>query len=319
MILNLWNRKSIFDAIQKTYHISNSEMDCILEQLNDKVSYVVTFCKKTGIKLDKEYLPNEFKIVGKIVSTSIDENECLKSRGLLPIDILLSSETPISKYLKEKGIVINTSRKEFILNGNIFNIPSNIEECDWCSLGKKECEYENIKYKNMFCPYLEAVQGLTTKLFLDNSEIEMFLYGSRKTMLEYSQVRYYPEILFTINSFCSDYFNINLELPNGWKKLNPRTYIFTITVNYKDLSFKSDFINDGVDASDLIWELRDCCNEYYEIPEFAPACFWDNVWFIKTCIKVLICENYDNREEICAGIKHNIHIEADNISLEEIT
>lgn len=91
----------------------------------------------------------------------------------------------------------------------------------------------------MYCPYLKAISHLSTKLYSDNAEIELFLVASREEMLSYSRVKYYPEIFDTIETLMKKLFKKELKIGDEWKNQKQTSYIVALNVKYA-----SDAIDD---------------------------------------------------------------------------
>ena len=321
MLLNLWSEELSTDFMN-LYNISPLQMCNILKQLmlnNDKDNIII-FCEETGLKLDTiNVVDDDLEFVGKIVSTTIDDCDNLKKNGLIPIDMLLEHPSPIQQHLKNHKIEIIPSAHELIYMGKHYFIPSWNQDCQYCAYNENKCRYSQSRYKNMCCPYLDAISNLSTKLYSHKSEIEMFLAASQDTMLSYSRVIDYPEMLFTIEKFIYDFFNKRTDLCLDWEKQKQYSYIITFNIKYKDMSYRTNYVDSKyyADASNTFYDYRNYCqNIYYDINQ-VPKCFWDNVWLISTCLSVIGSFGRINGE-ICAGMKHNLTIPYNKLNIEII-
>lgn len=169
----------------------------------------------------------------------------------------------------------------------------------------------------MNCQYREAIADLARKLY--NAEIEMFLIATREDMLGYSTVKDYPEIFRTIETLMDELFGKKLRIGDEWKKGKQITYIVTLNVKYKDMSYRDEYISciDDIDAMNTYDDYKKYCNNTYDIPEEVPECFWDNIWLIKTCLEV-IHSNGNLSKQICAGINQSVTFPYEELNIELI-
>ncbi len=321
MLFNLWETDDLITKFTKLYDASEREICNILFRLHTEETpdYISVFCEETGIKLDTKDISEQVEFVGKIVSTTIDDFNHLKQNGLLPIDVLLETESPISRHLKKYQIEIKPSEHTLFYRGKRLYLPTYDIDCDWCVYGEVQCRYEDKRYKNMYCPYLKMIEPLSFKLYSDKSEIEMFLYASKKVMLDYSIVKNSPEIFQTIDDFIFQLTHKRSSIVSDWTNQKQQTYIVTVNVKYRDLSYCNGFIDgkDGIDAYNLLSEYEDCCEKQYEFAENVPQCFWENIWLIKLFL-CRICEPDSWCNETCAGIKHDVKLPYNSLSIEII-
>lgn len=308
MLLNLWDRDSLIQSFIELYNLTGEQICNILRRLHFDAARdtVSIFCEETEVKLDEVDIAHTIEFLGKIVSTTIDDFECLKQRGLVPLDFLLENDTPISQHLKKYQIEIKPSACELFYMGTPFHIPPYKENCRWCAYGDEQCRYSGERYKDMWCSYLSAISPLATKLYSDNSEIELFLIASENNMLSYSTVKKYPEIFVTIEDFIKDWFGKSLSIGDEWTKLKQHTYIVTVRVKYDDMSYRNNYISgDGGDANNTFLRYERFCCKKYDWVDQVPDCFWDNIWLINICLD-LIGSFGETNQSVCAGIKHDI-------------
>ena len=318
MVLNLWDNGKLIQQFVELYNLTGEQISNILERLHfdterDNISI---FCEETGIKLDGVDVVHCVEFLGKIVSTTVDDFKHLKQVGLVTLDALLENDSPLSRHLKKYEIEIKPSTHEMFYRGKRFYIPSYNEDCEWCAYGNNLCRYS--QQKDTHCSYLKAISPLATKLYEDNSEIEMFLIASEEEMLKYSTVRDYPEIFLTIENFTEEWLKIHLDIGNEWAD-SKQSYIVTVPVKYDDISYRNDYIsnNDGNDANDVFWKYEKFCIKTYDYLEQVPKCFWDNIWLINICLD-LIHSLGTTSEMICAGIKHDVVIPYDRLKIDLI-
>lgn len=317
MILNLWNDKMLLHDFMELYNISNSQMCNIIQRIifENEDDYIKVFCEETEIKLDTFDIGDNIVFYGKIISTTIDDFEHIKNYGLLTIDKLLENDSPISRHLKKYDVEIKPSEHVFHYKSKKYYIPSYGEECKWCAYGET-CKYQNYRYKDMFCHYRESIIPLSSKLYSDNAEIEVFLYGTCKSMINYSTVKKYPEILYTIEEFIKEFIYDDLSICSDWNAEKQHSCIITVPIAYKDVTYRSDYIssNDVEDANDLVSQYSLYLNDEYECIKTTPKCFFENIWMISLCLGIL-CGMLGDDTLICAGIKHDVNISYNDISI----
>ena len=225
------------------YNLTGSQMCNILRRLhlNDNSDSVSIFCEETGMKLDEVEVSDDVEFVGKIVSTTTDNFSYIKKSGLVPIDVLLESESPISCHLDKYQLKIMPSEHKLFYKGKQFNIPVYGEECEWCAYGEDRCRFEDKRYKDMYCPYLKAILPLALKLYRDRSEIEMFLLASTEEMLGYSTVKYYPEIFVTIDDLVKNLFK--KDAPRNFHFETRTSFSFSLSLLLQSLPYYFSFFS----------------------------------------------------------------------------
>lgn len=319
MLLNLWDIDMLRKNFMNLYNLTESQMCNILRRLhlNDNSDSVSIFCEETGMKLDEVEVANDVEFVGKLVSTTTDNFSYIKKSGLVPVDVLLENESPISCHLDKYQLKIIPSEHKLFYQGKRFYIPACGEKCKWCASGEGGCRFVNEKYKDIYCPYLEAFLPLSSKLYYDRSEIELFLLASTEEMLGYSTVKDYPEIFLTIDDLVKKLFHKELNIGSKWAEQKQHSYIVTVDVKYNDMSYRSNYISgtDGRNATDIYLEYEQFCFKPYDYAEEVPKCFWDNIWLIRTCLDRL-CSPDGIYNEICAGIIHNVKIPYDKLRID---
>lgn len=286
MLLNLWDYDECIKAFMKLYGITEKQMCAIFRRLyndaeNDNVS---VFCEETGIKLDKISVAHNVEMLGKIVSTTVDEFQHLKKAGVITLDALLENDSPISNHLKEYQIEIKPSTHEFSYKGKKYYIPDSKEDCKWCAYGDKECGFDKPNEKDIFCEHMDvspnkntlcdyrhSMSYLSSKLYHDNAEIEAFLYATEDTMLKYSTVKNHPEIFVTIDNLIDDFFGDKLYIGKAWAEKKQHTYIATIPIKYEDMSYKNGYIDSKKnclgEARDKYGRYEDFCDKEYDDTE----------------------------------------------------
>lgn len=318
MLLNLWDNAALTQSFMDLYNLTGMQMCNILRRIHfdNELDYVKIFCEETGIKLDEVDVAHDIEFLGKIVSTTVDDFEYLRQVGLVPLDILLENDSPISRHLKKFDIEVRPSSHEFLYKENQLYIPYH-EDCMWCVYGDEQCRYSKERYKDICCTYLKTISQLAAKLYHDNCEIEMFLSASEDSMLNYSKVKDYPEIFCTVEEFLREQFKEKLSIGREWTKIKQQSFIITVPVKYDEISYLGNFIGGAdADADVYFWEYGKFCNEPYDFSEAMPQCFWNNIWLITICLD-LIC-SLEARSTIFAGIKHDTVIPFDRLKIDLI-
>lgn len=115
--------------------------------------------------------------------------------------------------MEYRGIVFNIETRKVVYKGKDIWLIESDEECKECFYGT-ECQHkksifsdnETLGYRNYACPYRDAIKVLRSKIYHDKGEIEVHLLGSFKDVHDYSEVKYYPEILNTIEKMINKFF-----------------------------------------------------------------------------------------------------------------
>lgn len=163
---------------------NKSRRNCILAD-----DCVELFLEQTGIEPDVFDL-SDVKLLFRHVTSVIDNGKSIREKGLLRLDELLESSSPLSDFLKRNNIIICPSKKIIYVDGNSYDID----------------------YKGKF-------GILASKLYHDLGEIEMFVCGS--DIVDYSCIAECPEILCTLDEVLK-----NKKLHNKW--LQYKTDLFII-------------------------------------------------------------------------------------------
>lgn len=321
MLLNLWDGQLTTDFME-LYNISPTQMCNILERLSidDEKDNIAIFCEETGLGLDEiNVVDNDLEFLGKIVSTTIDDCNHLEMNGLIPVDILLEQPSPIQQHLKRHHIEIYPSTQELFYMGRRYFIPTSEQDCKWCAYNESRCRYAKSLYKDISCPYRDTISRLSTKLYSDNAEIEMFLVAPREKMLSYSTVNNHPEILYTIENFIYSFFKKSENICSSWKNQKQYSYIISLRVKYENMSYRGGYIDShcGREAENVFSDYEKYCKSNYYSIEHIPTCFWDNIWIINTCLSV-IGSFGEIQREVYAGIKHGISIPYNKLKIEKI-
>lgn len=256
----------------------------------------IIFLEETGIHPDTFDLSN-VKIHCKHITTTFDNGESIRELGLKPVIYLLENKSALSIFLKKYGIVITPTSHLLVYGDKEYSIP--IQE-------------ENNKF------YYSLFKRLSNILYHDNGEIEVFINADLDSMLNYSVVRYYPEILDSISEVINSLTGDDLDLGTKWSLNHPKTMIVEFDVNINDMSFIGGLGDYKNNYSTYEKATRFFMNPIYPIyfETQIPRLFWLNEWLIRMCFSNFCA--FDHVSDVYAGIKADVDISSDEITLTEI-
>lgn len=156
----------------------------------------------------------------KHITTTRDGFKSLKKYGLRDLQFALEGDTYLNKFLYENGIEFDINNNKIFIDGEEYKIVNS-------------SSYEDSK---------RCMSLLYTKFNHDGCQIEGFS-ESEKEELDYPTVKYYPEILLSIDNFL-DSIKRAKELGSKWRNNNDKYYILEFNVAVKDLNrYKNKDIN----------------------------------------------------------------------------
>lgn len=122
---------------------------------------------------------------------AVDQLESIKKYGLVDLPSVLSLDTPLHRFLKKRGIVVDIDKQLFTYLD--ITIPYTHFSCSACPF---ECEFSS--QLSFLCELLKGISILESKLVHDQGEIEGFLIGDYEEIRDYSVIAQGPEVLHTI-------------------------------------------------------------------------------------------------------------------------
>ena len=182
---------------------------------------------------------SDIKFTLRHITAVIDEGESIRKYGLLKLTDQLGMATPLSIFLKENGIVFNIPERTIEIKGHLHDL-------------------DEEKYDRIY-----------NKLYYWNGEIEAFICGEMKTMMEYSCIGCYPEFL---NSIEHDLFDGKSIL--GWKWFERRRLTLCIEFDMRLSDFLICELKGASDREINEWIIRMCLGNMIkdlELPETYAA------------------------------------------------
>lgn len=298
-IVNLFDRCSGMMTLQEIYHVPDPVMGSIMKRCIIKGvpfwditdNCVIIFLEETGIHPDT-FDVSDVKVHCKHITTAFDGGKSIMKNGLMPLNVLLEKESVLSTFLKENGITISPFEQYIVIKGEKYWIPES-------SVGTDVDEWERFRF-------------LSPAIYHDHGEVEAFISGEKKEILEYSTVRNYPEILASIGDTVKNIKGYDPELGSRWIERNPITFIADFDVRLNDLSYHNG-MRSRKDNPDYYWELE----KYFEIENNQESeSTWQNEWIIRSCF-YNSCPGVV--ETLCAvGIKSDVVIPGETITLTSV-
>lgn len=245
---------------------------------------VKVFLEETGIK-PNIYDVSEVKVRCKHVTAQIDGGESMRMYGLLKLTDMLEEDTPLSRFLKENGIAVNPSEYILTVGNETIMIP---ERSNGNQIGV-----------------------LSSKLYYDKGEIEVFISGEDERIVDYSCVKRCPEILQTLDTFIGGYDCTRLQ--EAWEDRKTDLMIVQFDLGLDELIIHS--MPNRMNDMEKYWELEEFLSKEYE-REKIPDRFWQNYWIILNCLDN--ATTYFDRQELYAAVKPNVLIDPERITLHSI-
>jgi hypothetical protein len=263
------------------FKLDIQELNELIISHNEDVS-VIDIIEKFNIDLNKRYY-DQIYIICRHGMTSFDGLESVRSRGLLNLKEVLTEHTPLRQFLLENEVEINIDNRIINVKGKNYPILHREVLCNNCIFTEFKCldffDKNRPELKN--CKYRKRLSLLEGKLYYDKCETEVFLDGTNKEIREYSTIREYPEILYTLDRLMI-YYNNGCGLCSQWsQKENNKFYILqfpTRLENLERMGSKGSF--DGY--YDIMNELDyfDYSYDDYE-DDLVNKYFYENLYLLK--------------------------------------
>ncbi len=274
--LDFGNPDSILTGLSKIYKISTNDLMSLVLFNSEQEELLNNFFKMTGVHPDTYPLSNIYircKLIGKYPDKKQLERDGLKSLKALLID----ENSFLSRFLLQNGIVIDVGGHTLSYKGNLVDI--------------------------------DELDNLGCKLYHDNGEIEAFYCASLNSMISYSTISSYPEILYTLDGFIKKYFKVNEGLGEKWKVLTKGYDQISFYVNLDEISYINGYSDEWCEA----YPYDEYYEEEYLYADSYPKLLFMNLWLLKYGFGILQGDMYD---EFCLGIKSDVSIPFDELMIE---
>lgn len=250
---------------------------------------IASFIEKANIKLDTVDI-SQVMLHCKHIMTIDDEFNSLKKYGLMTLDKVLTYDTPLHNFLEQHDIEIDVGNRKIFYKGKKIHLYQSDKECEECFYGG-ECRYltfingepETLSYRNMACDFRNNISTVRTKLYVHKAEIEVHLSGEIEEVHNYSEVKYYPEILVSLEQMICKLFKESPHLEEDWRKKQAGKYYC--------LDFDVNIVDFERITSNPILEN---CSDYYEFnkePLYslndANSNFYGNIFILNYALDIL--------------------------------
>lgn len=282
---------SVVKAFSKLYNLDEHLITRLAIETSIEDNPTAAFIEKAGIKLDVVDI-TEVSLHCKHITTINDDFESLKKYGLITLDKALTYPTPLNKFLLRHDIRVDIVNRDIYYKDKRIHIVKSEEECKNCFYGT-ECQNlvdfmgkpTTLTYRNMSCDYRDEINIIRSKLYHDRCEVEVHLMGPLKKVHGYSEVKYYPEILITIENLIYKLFQVATHLKRDWQvQQNSKYYCLDFDVNI----FNFEYITKG---KKLEYSDYSTCFEYNSEPQYyidtATTNFFGNAFIIQKGLGVL--------------------------------
>ncbi|NBJ03417.1 hypothetical protein D3Z62_25840 [Lachnospiraceae bacterium] len=317
MKVNFFDKGSVIKAFSELYGMNDGELIPLSYKANLEDDPIHYFLEHYPIQLDMIDI-SDIELHCKHITTSFDRMESFKKYGFLTLNKTLSQETPLKKFLSDRGISFDLDERKIIYNGKIIHLIEGDQECKECFYGK-ECQYlksifseeEPLGYRDFACPYRDSIKIIRSKLFHDKGEIEVHLSGSFKDVHDYSEVKYNPEFLVTLENMINKLFDDKVRLVRDWRNLTGgKYYCLEFDVNIEDFEYIT-----SSPQNDWFWynQFFDLCvNNYYSLEEVNKN-FYGNLYLLGVGIRI-ICDDIPVKY---GKIKNGVEIPIQNMDIVE--
>lgn len=313
--INFFDHDKLAEAFVKLYGFDKDEIIRLAFEAADRHDPTLYFVEQTKIKIDIVDVKKVY-LHCKHITTSIDDLESLKSNGMMTLNESLSKKTPLSDFLQEHQIRIQVPQRKVYYKGNQFTLYDSNEECQECFYNT-ECQYkssmfsnnESLVYRDMACPFRDAIKVLRSKLYDDIGKIEVHLAGSKEDINGYSEVRKHPEILNTLETLLNELFTEKICLCRDWdEQTHGKYYCLDFDVNIYDF----ERITTTLDEYDYYPFLKYCQKSNSSLDNVSPN-FLANIFFLYNGLPVLAFEG----KSLCGQLLSDTKIPYKRITVTE--
>lgn len=277
--IDFWQPETIIYGISKIFHISEESLFKLLKEYKDTNKVISNLLNKKHILQHVNYFDRVFIKCSHV--TKMPDKSLLNTNGLMSLtELLKRKDSYLVKFLQNEEITIN-------LNKNF------------------------LKYKDKKM-YFSEEDNLGSKLIHDKGEIEAFYYSENEdSMIEYSCVKNYPEILCTIDNFLKDNLKVSSNLGKKWSKLAEGFDIISFYVNINDTAYINGK-KKGLDELANSIELYDLDKNLFL--DLKNDILFDSLWLLEFGIDCW----YGNLGFDCLGIRNNYIVPYKELTIQHI-
>lgn len=315
IIINFFDCSSLLIGLSKLYGLDeNTILRLNIEAIGEE-NPTASFIKAAGIKLDSIDV-RQVMLHCKHIMTVDDEFDSLKKYGLMTLDKVLELDTPLHRFLKEHQIEVDVKKRSIFYKEKKILLIDSEQECQECYYGG-DCKHKTwldgsentLSYKDMVCKYRKSISIFRTKLYVHKSEIEVHLSGKRKDVHEYSRVRYYPEIIETLENMIFGIFGESPQLKEDWeKRQGGKYYCLDFDVNIFD--FERIVNRPYFEDYESFFEFNE--KPMYDLYSASPN-FFANIYILKWALEILLGE----KPNIYGQLLPHVNIPFEDIGIEE--
>lgn len=296
---------SVLSGLENLYGIEENRILKLIVEAQCEENPVAEFIKKASIELDSVDI-SRVMLHCKHIMTIDDDFASIKKHGLLTLDKVLTYDTPLHDFLLEHGIEVDVDKRNVYYKEKEIHLFELSEECAECFYGG-DCKHTtyfdgqpvSLTYKNMACDFREGISTFETKLYTHKSEIEVHLAGELKEVHNYSEVKFYPEILVTLEDMIWVLFKENPHLKDDWRKRQAGEYYC--------LDFDVNILDFEAITSKPILEGYEDYYSFNKIPIYdlreASSNFYGNVFILTRAIQVLSAESPTVYGALCRDVR----------------
>lgn len=276
-------------AFCEYFKLDKSRVECFIQQeikRNEKNFYTNNMCfdfvKEFNLSVDKIESTNVF-ITAKHLTTLPDKGLALQKYGLLNLYEVLEKDTPLKRFLRDKGIEFDIAKKQIKIQEKNLDLFYCNGDCKSCSISKKDCDQFSTEYK-------KAIRHIYIKLYLDKSETEVFLCGKDDELEKYSCVSRHPEFLRNIDKLLAE-LKLSPNLSKEWTSLNDgQYYILEFDIGIRFLEYIPDYIYAEKPSYDMYENFFNLVGytENQFISGGVPDNFYHNVFLVENSLEVII-------------------------------
>lgn len=289
---NFFDKDSVIKGFEALYNVNREQLCALVNSLKESENPTADFLNTFPLELDVISIEDVY-LHCKHITTTIDNLSSFEKYGFLTLNKMFKYKTPLNDFLNDNDIFVDLENKTLTYCGKTLYIVESDEECKECFYNSS-CKHlksifsdnEPLSYRDMACSFREAIKCYRSKIYDDNGEIEVHLSGSYDDVHEYSTVKYYPEILYTIERMINQLFNEKISLTSKWRELaNGKYYCMDFDVNINQFEYITK-----IPRFEFSWYMPflDYCKNCYSVLDEVNANFLGNLFLICYGLEVLI-------------------------------